>query len=214
MASPAIRSGRRHANEFRPASRSTYWSTPLPTARSTSSSTNRERWHTNRRTTCAHESGAFAAKKSLTSAAEQSASASANLSSKIGSRSTRAWAARNCAVMIAVRLAPSMVRSYSRYHLPEGRYIRGNRMCTAANDLQNVPKLHARDQASAKPAVLQLVAVAIDEVEDTSLSFHGGVQILSRPPGIRPTPKMPTVRSTAVAELDRASGCQVACQAQ
>jgi hypothetical protein len=46
------------------------------------------------------------------SAAEQSASASANLSSKIGSRSTNAWAARNCAVIIAVRLAPSMARPF------------------------------------------------------------------------------------------------------
>ena len=66
----------------------------------------------NRRTTCAHESGAFAAKKFLTSAAEQSASESANLSSKIGSRSTRAWAERNCAVLTAVRLAPSIARSF------------------------------------------------------------------------------------------------------
>jgi hypothetical protein len=107
-ASLAIRSGRRQAKEFRPAPRSTYWSTPLATARATSSSANRERWPTNRRTTCAHECGTLAAKNSMTSAAERSASANANLSSKIGSRSTKAWAARNCAVMIAVRLAPSV----------------------------------------------------------------------------------------------------------
>ncbi len=87
-------------------------------------------------------------------------------------------------------------------------------MCTAANDLQNVPKLHARDQASAKPAVLQLVAVAIDEVEDTSLSFHWGVQILSRPPRDQAHSEDADGAIYRCRGADRASGCQVACQAQ